>query len=171
MRKYSAALFTLASLLVFTLNCFALDDSHITEIMKTANTGEIDAGKLAKKRATKDSVKTFAEKMVKEHTENRDKVKEISKDQDIKMADSAESKMLKDDAKMKMKDLKKTKGGEFDKAYIGTQVAMHQQLLDDLDKKLIPQAKNPELKSYLEETRTHVQNHLNDAKTIQSELQ
>ncbi|UYL07868.1 DUF4142 domain-containing protein [Bdellovibrio sp. SKB1291214] len=171
MKKYSASLFTVASLLLFALNCFALDDTHITEIMKTANTGEIDAGKLAKKRATKDSVKTFAEKMVKEHTDNRDKVKEISKDQDIKMVDSDESKMLKDDAKKKIKDLKKVKGGEFDKAYMGTQVAMHQQLLDDLDQKLIPQAKNPKLKSYLEETRTHVQNHLNDAKTIQTELQ
>lgn len=171
MKKYAATLFTLASLFLFTLNCFALDDSHITEIMKTANTGEIDAGKLAKKRATKDSVKTFAEKMVKEHTDNRDKVKTLAKDQDLKMAGSAESKMLEEDAKTKIKDLKKVKGGEFDKAYIGTQVAMHQQLLNDLDQKLIPQAQNPALKSYLEETRSHVQNHLNDAKVIQSELQ
>ncbi|WP_413587487.1 DUF4142 domain-containing protein [Bdellovibrio sp. HCB274] len=151
-------------------NCFALEDSQITEFMKTANSGEIDAAKLAKKKATDSSVKAFAEKMEKEHKENLDKVKEVAKSEKLKMTSSEETKKLKKDTQMKMKDLKKVKKEEFDKAYIGTQVVMHQELLDKLDQTLIPESKNAALKSYLQETRTHVQNHLNDAKGIQSNL-
>ncbi|WP_413293651.1 DUF4142 domain-containing protein [Bdellovibrio sp. HCB185ZH] len=171
MRNYHISVIAVVSVLLFTINCFALEDAQITQLMKTANSGEVDAAKLAVKNSKNPSVKTFAEKMVKEHTENGEKVKTLSKDEKIKMSSSDDEKKLKADTKEKMKGLKKAKENDFDKAYMGTQVAMHQELLDKLDTKLIPEARNPALKSYLQETRAHVQNHLNDAKTIQNELQ
>lgn len=171
MKKYFGIIVTMASILFFGLNSYAVSDSEITEIMETANKGEIDAAKVAVKKAQNDSVKAFAEMMIKEHGKNKDMVKDLSKSEKIKMTSSEDSKMLKKDALAKVSALKKTEESQFDKAYIGTQVAMHQKLFDDLNQKLIPAAKNEKLKNYLEETKSHVEAHLKEAKELQSQLQ
>ena len=43
-------------------------DAQIASIVVTANQVDIDAGTLAKARATKDEVKTFAQLMITDHT-------------------------------------------------------------------------------------------------------
>lgn len=148
----------------------ALSDSEIAEIMKTANEAEIDAGKMAKSRASNSEVKDFAHHMVSEHESNMKDGKKVVKKEKIKMEKSETAKDLKKSAKDQMAELKKKKGSDFDKAYIDNQVAMHQQLLNDLDSKFIPQASNAEFKSFLETTRQHVQEHLSKAQQIQSSM-
>ncbi|QDK37267.1 DUF4142 domain-containing protein [Bdellovibrio sp. NC01] len=148
----------------------ALSDSEIAEIMKTANQAEIDAGKMAKSKASNSEVKDFAKHMVSAHESNMKDGKKVAKKEKIKPENNDTAKDLKKSAKDQMAELKTKKGSEFDKAYIDNQVAMHQQLLNDLDSKFIPQASNAEFKSFLEETRTHVQEHLSKAQQIQSSM-
>lgn len=147
-----------------------LTDAKIVEVMKVANDGEVDLAKMAKSKAESKEVKEFAKKMIDEHKKNEKDVKDVAKKAKVKSEESASSKDLKNMAESKEKDLKNFKGKEFDKAYIDQQVSMHQQLLDDLNQKLIPAAQHPELKSYLEATKSHVQEHLSRAQEIQTTL-
>jgi len=162
---------TLAVLAFSTAHAAATyTDEEITEIMKVANDGEIDAGKLAEKHAVNGEVKDFGKHMVKEHKKNMDENKKVSKDQKIKMKSSDMSKTLHKDTKEKLSALKKADKAQFDKEYIQLQIDMHQNLLTELDNSFIPSAKNPELKSFLEKTKTHVAEHLAKAQEIQNGL-
>jgi len=63
--------------------------------------------------------------------------------------------------------LKGMKGHAFDKAYIDHEVAYHQAVLDAVDKVLIPNAKNVELKALLVKVRPAFVAHLEHAKHVQ----
>ena len=63
--------------------------------------------------------------------------------------------------------LKALKGAEFDRAYVDHEVAYHQQVLDAVDKTLIPGAKNEELKALLVKVRPAFVAHLEHAKHLQ----
>lgn len=147
-----------------------MTDAKIVQVMKTANEGETDLGKMAKSRAENKDVKEFAKKMVDEHKKSEKEAKNVAKKAKVKFEESTASKDLETLAKNKEKELKNFKGREFDKAYIDQQISMHQQLLDDLNLKLIPAAQSPELKTYLETTKAHVQEHLSRAQEIQTTL-
>jgi putative membrane protein len=84
--------------------------------------------------------------------------------------ESATSKSLKDEGAATLKKLKGMKGAEFDKAYIDNEVSYHQTVLDALDKTLIPNAKNAELKDLLMKTRPAFEDHLEHAKKIQASM-
>ena len=45
------------------------------------------------------------------------------------------------------------KGGDFDRAYVDHEVAYHQAVIDAIDKSLVPNAKNAELKDLLVKSR------------------
>src|SRR6266704_2463129 len=68
------------------------------------------------------------------------------------------------------KNLKSLKGAAFDKVYVDHEVAYHQQVLDAIDKVLIPSAKNAELKNLIVKVRPAIAAHLDHAKMIQSDL-
>jgi putative membrane protein len=61
-------------------------------------------------------------------------------------------------------------GKEFDKEYIDNEVAYHKLVIDAVDKTLIPNAKNAELKATLVSVRPALVAHLQHAEQIQAEL-
>jgi putative membrane protein len=154
----------------FALAQTAVTDSQIASIMKTADEAEIAAAKVAVKSAKNADVKSFAQQMIKEHSKNEKDGGEIEKKAGIKPENNDMAKTLKQDADKKVSDLKGKKGAEFDQAYMGMQVDMHQQLLSQLNDKFIPEAKDDQMKSFLEQTKSHVQQHLDHARSIQSAL-
>ena len=66
--------------------------------------------------------------------------------------------------------LKSLKGKEFDKAYVDNEVTYHQAVIDAVDKTLIPNAKNEELKALIVKVRPTLVAHLDHAKMLQAEL-
>lgn len=161
----------IASLALFAApHAFALTDAEIAEMVMTANEAEMDAAKVAKSTAADRTVKEFAEHMIDEHKKTMSDGKKVTKEEKIKMKSIDAAKALKKTAKEQLGDLKKKKGIDFDRAYIENQVGMHQQLLDDLNEKYIPQAQNSQLKTFLNETKDHVEKHLAKAKEIQTTL-
>ena len=155
----------------FHANATGLTDANITEIMSTANEGEIDASKLAQKKADNSEIKDFAKKMVNEHQKSKQDVKDLAKKEKLDMDESTESEKLEKDVKSKISDLKKQKKSDFDRAYIASQIQMHEALLESLTSTYIPTAQNAELKKYLEETKEHVSAHLDEAKSLETKLQ
>jgi putative membrane protein len=145
-------------------------DPQIASIVVTANQVDIDAGKLAAARSTNPEVKKFGQLMVTDHTGvNKSAVALVTRLK-VKPEDNATSKALKTGGDKNLANLKTLKGEAFDKAYVDQEVAYHQQVLDAVDKTLIPNAKNEELKALLVKVRPAFVAHLEHAKQIQASL-
>jgi putative membrane protein len=84
--------------------------------------------------------------------------------------DNPTSQSLKSGGAENVKNLEKLSGAAFDRAYVDHEVAYHQQVLDAIDKTLIPSAQNAELKSLLVSVRPAFVAHLEHAKGLQSSL-
>jgi len=145
-------------------------DPQIASIVVTANQVDIDAGKLAVARSTDAAVKTFAQLMITDHTGVNKQAVDLVTRLKVTPEDNATSKSLKDGGEKNVANLKALKGAEFDKAYIDHEVAYHQQVLDAVDKTLIPSATNADLKALLVKVRPAFVAHLEHAKKIQSTL-
>jgi putative membrane protein len=145
-------------------------DSQIAGIVVAANQIDVDAGKLAKSRSKNKEVQEFAQRMITDHTAVNQQAGALVKKLGVTPEDSDTSKALQAGAKDNMAKLKGLKGAEFDKAYAAHEVAYHQQVLDAIDKVLIPNAKNAELKGLLEKVRPAIAAHLDHAKMMVSHL-
>ena len=145
-------------------------DAQIAAIVVTANNVDIDAGKLALKKSKNAEVKKFAKRMVTDHTGVNKQATALVKKLKVTPEASDTSKGLKTDGDENMAKLKGLKGADFDKAYIDNEVTYHQAVLDAIDKTLIPNAQNAELKGLLEKVRPAIDAHLQHAKMVQSAM-
>jgi putative membrane protein len=147
-----------------------LSDEQIAAVTNAANTGEVDQAKEAVKKAKNAKVKAFANEMIKDHGEAYKKQNEILKKASLTASDNPVAMQITTDGKQVMSTLNAATGADFDKAYMDAQVKEHQQVLDNLDNKLIPSAKNAELKAHLQTIRTKVAHHLKMAQDLQGSL-
>src|SRR3954463_15596451 len=145
-------------------------DAEIAAIVVAANQVDIDAGKLAASRASSSEVKEFANRMVTDHTAVNKSATDLVTKLKVKPEDNETSASLKQGGISTLKRLEGMKGAEFDKAYVDNEVTYHQTVLDAVDKTLIPNAKNQELKDLLVKVRPAFVAHLDHAKKIQASL-
>jgi putative membrane protein len=142
--QHAAAVIALAPAMAFAQ---APSDPQIAGIVVTANQIDVDAGKLAKSQSKRKDVQQFAQQMITDHT--------------------AVNKQAAADTAKKLKGLK---GAQFDKAYVDNEVAFHQQVLDAIDKVLVPSAQNAELKALITKVRPAIAAHLEHAKHLQASV-
>lgn len=145
-------------------------DAQIAQIVVTANQVDIDAGKLAASKGHSKEVRAFGKQMVTDHSGvNKQAVALVTKLK-VTPEDNPTSQSLKSGGEENVKHLETLKGAAFDKAYIDHEVAYHEQVLDAVDKVLIPSAKNEELKALIVKVRPLFVGHLEHAKKIQASL-
>jgi len=168
--KASAIVLAGALLLPAAASAQGVTDPQIASIVVTANQVDIDAGKLATTKSANAEVKKFAETMVTDHTGVNKSAVELVTKLKVTPADNPTSQSLKSGGEQNVANLKSLKGAAFDKAYVDHEVAYHQQVLDAVDKVLIPGASNAELKALLVKVRPAFVAHLEHAKHLQSSL-
>jgi len=145
-------------------------DAQIAAIVVTANQVDIDAGKLAESKGSSGDVKAFAKQMITDHSGvNKQAVALVTKLK-VTPEDNATTKSLKAGGADNVKSLEKLSGAAFDRAYIDHEVVYHDQVLDAIDKTLIPSAQNAELKALLVAVRPAFVAHRDHARSIQAEL-
>jgi putative membrane protein len=145
-------------------------DPQIASIVVTANQVDIDAGKLAEAESKNPQIKQFGHQMVVDHTGVNKQAVDLVTRLKVTPQDNATSQSLKAGGDMNVAHLKTLKGAAFDKAYIDHEVDYHQQVLDAIDKTLIPSAKNEDLKALLTKVRPAIAAHLEHAKMVQASL-
>jgi putative membrane protein len=145
-------------------------DPQIAGIVVAANQIDIDAGKLAKSRSKNKEVKDFAQQMITDHSAVNKQAGALAKKLGVTPEDSDTTNSLKQGAADNIANLKKQKGAQFDKAYVDHEVTYHQQVLDAIDKLLIPSAQNAELKGLITKVRPAIATHLEHAKHLQASL-
>lgn len=147
-----------------------ISEAQIAKIVELANNAEIEQGKLAKNKAKSASVKEFAAMMVKHHTEAKADQAKLVKQLQLTPTQSQEATALKSDADKTLGALRAASGNDFDVQYINSQVDAHQQVLDSIDRQLLPSAQNEDYVAGLKELRQTVASHLDEAKSLQAEL-
>ena len=145
-------------------------DPQIAHIVVTANAVDIDAGKLARTKGTHKDVKAFGKQMVTDHTGVNQQAVALVTKLKVTPEDNPTSQSLKAGGADNLKKLKGLKGAAFDKAYIDHEVVYHVQVLEAIDKTLVPNAKNEELKALILKVRPAFVAHLEHAKMIQGSL-
>lgn len=147
-----------------------MSDGEIAAFLANANQGEVDLGKLAAKTTKNKDVKHLADMMVKDHTAADKKAKDALAKAKIAPEEGEQARALAETAKTTMDKLKTLEGAEFDRAYVDSQVAMHQQVLDAVDQMLLPNADSADLKQLMTEVRPSLAMHLEHSKKAQASL-
>jgi putative membrane protein len=148
----------------------AVTDPQIADIVVAANEVDIQAGELARTKATNPQVKEFAQRMITDHTGVNEQASQLVQRLGVTPEPNPTSRQLRQDGEQNRSRLQGLSGAEFDRAYMEHEVEYHQQVLDAIDNTLIPNAQNPELKALLEQTRPAVEAHLQHARNLQSSL-
>ena len=159
--------------LAFTGVAFAQgapNDAQIAHIVVTANQIDIDAGKIAEAKGANAQVKAFGKQMVTNHTGVNQQAVALATKLKVTPEDNGTSQALKKGAADNVKTLNGLTGAAFDKAYIDHEIAYHEQVLDAIDKVLVPNAKNEELKALIVKVRPAFVGHLEHAKMIKGSL-
>lgn len=145
-------------------------DAQIAAIVVTANQVDIDAGHLAKSMSSNKDIKEFAQLMITDHSGVNKSATELVHKLKVKPVGSPTSESLKQGGEQNIAQLRGLKGEDFDRAYVDHEVVYHQAVLDALDKTLIPNAKNEELKALMIKVRPAFVAHLDHAKHLQASL-
>ena len=148
----------------------SINDAQIAHIVVTANQVDVDAGKLAAKMGSHAEVKTFAARMVADHEGVNTQAVALATKLKVTPQDNDTSQALKAGGDKNVATLKTLRGAAFDKAYVDQEVAYHAAVLDAIDKTLIPNASNAELKALIVKVRPAIAAHLEHARHIQASL-
>ena len=145
-------------------------DPHIVGIAMAANQGEIEQGNAAAARATNADVRSFAQMMVTDHTTALSAVRDTSSRAGVAPMENDTTAALQRTSRETITNLNTWSGADFDRAYMQTQIDLHQWLLNQLDRHLIPMTRNRDLRSLLETQRAAVATHLEQARQIRGRL-
>ncbi|MCC7009797.1 MAG: DUF4142 domain-containing protein [Acidobacteria bacterium] len=155
---------------VSSVSAQTVTDAQIASIVVTANQVDIDAGKVAVAQSANGQVKKFGQLMVDDHTGVNRQATDLVTRLKVTPQDHPTAAALESDGEKNVARLRTLHGAAFDKAYIDHEVAYHQQVLDAIDRTLIPSATNGELKALLVKVRPAIAAHLEHAKMLQSSL-
>lgn len=144
-------------------------DSEIVAFIMVLNKNEIAAADLTKHKKANKAVEGYADLMIKEHSKNLMDTEKLSKEQKIAPVDSEMVVSLRNKGEEEITTLTPLVGKAYEVAYIDAMVKGHTDALASIDT-FLKEVKNPELKTFLEGTRTHVKHHLAKAQAIQKEL-
>jgi putative membrane protein len=136
-------------------------------LMKTAagNKFEIDSSKLAISKSKSETVKAFANEMVKDHGQAAVKMKQAVTDAKAKAPpDSLDAKH-----QAIYDDLKKKEGVAFDKAYIDAQAQGHVETVAMFES-YAKNGDNPRIKAFANDLLPTLRSHLDHVKKLQTSL-
>lgn len=137
------------------------------DFVKDAASGglmEVELGQLALERAGSQDVKSFADRLVRDHTKANEELMQVAKSENM----TVPQQMAEKHQEM-IRKLSRLNGKDFDRAYIEHMVKDHK---EDIAK-FSDQAKkdgNPELRSFASNTLPKLEEHLTIAKSIQERM-
>ena len=146
------------------------NDAQIAHIAVTANAIDSAAGVMARQKGSAKAVKDFAQAMINDHGAVNKEAVALATKLNVTPEDNDTSRQLKTGADQSQAALQSLTGAAFDSAYIAHEVEYHQAVLDALDRTLVPNAQNAELKGLLEKVRPNFAAHLERAKSVQGSL-
>lgn len=147
-----------------------LNDAKIATIGLTAHQIDVDRGTMAAKKTKTVEVKQLAEQMVSDHKAGKQEILNLAKKLKVTPEESSVTKSLKAGAAETAAKLKKLKGADFDKAYVDAEVGYHEAVIGAVEKVLLPNVQNAEVKDALVNLLPTLKGHLVHARQVQGFL-
>jgi putative membrane protein len=144
-------------------------DQKTTSFIKQAAEGgrfEIESSKLAEQQARSQDVKSFAQKMIQDHTQANQQLTEAAQQAGTSVPDVA---LTKKHATI-ISNLRERNGATFDRAYTDAQVTAHQETVE-LFSGYSKQGSNPDIKQFAEQTLPKLRQHLDMAMDMRRSLE
>ena len=136
------------------------DDKKFVKEAALGGMTEVELGKLAAQKASRDDVKQFGQKMVDDHTKANDQLKQIASKENMSVPDALDSKH-----QSRIDKLSKLSGADFDKAYIKDQLKDHQTDMKEFSAEA-QSGMDPNVKTFASSTLPTLQEHLEMAKNL-----
>jgi putative membrane protein len=143
-----------------------LSDAQIAAVLLNANQGQVSAATVAVARAQSQSVRDYAQSLVTMHTASQ--VRENALFADLMLAPQANSVAsdLASNSATTVADLQSVAIADFDALYLRTAVVALQNLLDLIDRTLLPMAIQAGLRTELANLRSEVELHHTQARQV-----
>jgi len=157
---------TLPLLATTSVSALAVTTEEFINKVTVSDMFEVKSGKLAANKAQHEDVKDFGQQMVDDHTETTEDLKELVKDENIKVDMPSK---LDDKHQANLDKLKEVSGAKFDTVYVPMQVLAHEQavnLFEDYSKS----GDNDALKEWAADTVPTLKEHLEEARDLNTEL-
>ena len=139
-------------------NLSALDKKFV-EKAASGGLAEVQAAQMAQEKGKEQKVKDFAQQMITDHTAANQKLTSLAQQKGVTVPSEIE---FKD--QQELDKLGKLDGKKFDRAYLKAEVRDHQEMLALLQKEA-KSGKDPDLKSFAQDTIPTVQKHLDMAQS------
>jgi putative membrane protein len=139
-------------------------DQNFMKDAAMGNEAEIQLGQMAQSKASNPAVKSFGQRMVKDHSAADDKLKSIAESQHISLPVELDPKH-----KNQAEALSRLSGPQFDKAYMTLMVQEHTQDVNKF-KKEAASSHDPTLQQFAQSTLPVLQSHLNEAQQVEQKV-
>jgi putative membrane protein len=146
-----------------------MSDANVVSVLNTIDKTEIDAGQMAKQKASSSDVRSFAAHIVDDHMTMTEKHRRLVEQLNIQPEKPRLASALQGTHEEAMKELQTKSGSDFDRAYIEYQIKMHEQAIK-LVEDTAESADNAQLKRHLMQAKPDLQSHLSAAKTLNRQL-
>jgi putative membrane protein len=144
-------------------------DANVLAMLDTINLSEIDAAGLAKEKASSEEVRTFAFRMLNEHTTMVQDTRQLAQRINVQSDTPAVASTAGKTHQQTMEELRKTSGSDFDHAYLKYQIKMHEQAID-LIQDTAGSVDNLRLQHHLRQARPDLESHLLSARAMERRL-
>lgn len=135
-------------------------EAELIGLIGLANEGTIELAKMARTNATSPDVKALTGKAIEGHTALDKKAKDLAAQLNLTPTVPTADESLAENQRKWVDELNsKPKGKDWDAAYLEHEIERHETILDEV-KDALSREQRPEVRSYLEELRTHIEGHL-----------
>lgn len=152
-----------------TASVQALDDPTIVAIFESANEEDIATSDLAARRGSRKEVRDLGKMFARDHRQVLKQAKDLAKSLGVTPTPPPNDQSAKETAAV-VASLRAKHGAAFDQAYLAHEVAFHQQVIDAVNKTLLPAIQNDKLRSLVTTVAPAFQAHLMAAQHLQSTL-
>jgi putative membrane protein len=139
-------------------------DQHFMREAAQGGMAEVELGHLAADKASNAEVKEFAQRMVKDHSQANDQLKQIASQKGVTLPTSLSAK----DQATKNK-LSKLSGDAFDQAYMSDMLKDHKTDIAAFQKETT-NGKDPDVKQFASQTLPTLKDHLKHAQSVSPKL-
>jgi putative membrane protein len=137
-----------------------VDDKKFAKDAALGGMAEVELGKLAAQKASRDDIKQFGQKIVDDHTKANDQLKEVASKENIPIPDALDSKH-----QARIDKLSKLSGENFDKAFVKDQIKDHQAEVRDFSAEA-QGGQDPNVKTFASNVLPTLQQHLEQVKDL-----
>ena len=143
-----------------------LSDSSVLAMLDIINLSEIDSANLAQQKASSGEVRTFASRLLSEHTAMMQETRQLAQQINIDPKTPVLASTVGKSHQETMEELRRKSGADFDQAYLSSQIRMHDRVLD-LVEGTADSVRDLRLQRHLKGLRQDLLTHLSTARGIE----